>query len=189
MQEPVQTVARPVQATTISALAAVCLALNVGLGKVSNVLSLPFTMDTVGTVLAAALLPPPFVFLVGALSSVLGSVLIHPAFIFYAGTQIVIAAVALLLVRARLFARAPTAVLAGLIIGVASAVASAPVTAVVFGGVAVPSITALNAVFLASGRSLWQSVIGGALIVESIDKMVAGFVVWLALRRLDTRAR
>ena len=32
-------------------LTAVCLALNVGLGKISNLLSLPFTMDTIGTML------------------------------------------------------------------------------------------------------------------------------------------
>jgi hypothetical protein len=45
-----------------------------------------------------------------------------------------------------------------------------------------PSITALNVVFLASGQTLWESVISGALIVESIDKSFAGFVAWLLMR-------
>ena len=57
-------------------LAAMCLALNVGLGKASSVLGLPFTMDTIGTVLASALLPWPIVLLVGAASSVVASVAI-----------------------------------------------------------------------------------------------------------------
>jgi hypothetical protein len=59
------------------------------------------------------------------------------------------------------------------------------VTAVVFGGIAVPSITALNAVFIASGISLWKAVISGALIVESIDKMTAGIFAWFILRRVQ----
>ena len=99
------------------------------------------------------------------------SVVINPVFIYYIGTQIVIGLVALVLVRFKMFAKLWKAIISGLIIGIASAIASAPVTALVFGGISVPSITALNALFLASGKSLWESVIRGALIVESIDKM------------------
>lgn len=171
-------------ATENTIIAAVCIALNVGLGKVSNLLGLPVTMDTIGTILAAALLPWPLVLLVGATSSVVASVVIHPAFLFYVGTQIVIAVVAILLFRFGMFRNVLLGALAGLIIGIASAVASAPVTAVVFGGVSVPSLTALNALFLASGESLWKSVIQGALIVESLDKIAAGVVVSIILSRL-----
>ncbi len=64
---------------------------------------------------------------------------------------------------------------------------SAPVTAILFKGVAVPSITAINVLMLSSGRSLWESVITGALIVESIDKTIAGFLVFLVLTRLPDR--
>ena len=167
-------------------VAVVCVALNVGLGKVSNILALPVTMDTVGTLLAAAILPWYAALLVGVASSLLGSVVIHPAFLFYIGTQIAIALVAVGLVQARAFNRPLTAAAAGLLIGIVSAVASAPVTAVVFGGVSVPSLTALNALFLASGQSLWQSVIKGAIIVESLDKVAAGLIVWSLLRRIGT---
>jgi energy-coupling factor transport system substrate-specific component len=167
-------------------LCALCVALNVGLGKVSNLLSLPFTMDTIGTIIAAAVLPWPYLLLSAALSSVLAAMIIHPAFIFFVGTQIVIAIVARLFVKSGMFGTLPKAGLAGLTIGICSAVVSAPVIAIIFGGVAVPSISALNAVFLASGRSLWASVISGSLIVESVDKLVAGLVAWSVLRRLST---
>ena len=46
------------EVTRISVLAAVCIALNVGLNKAAVVLGLPVFMDTVGTVLSAALIPP-----------------------------------------------------------------------------------------------------------------------------------
>lgn len=168
----------------LCALGATCLALNVGLAKVSNLLSLPFTFDTVGTILGAALLPLWAALMVAALSSVAGSLIIHPAFLFYVGTQIVICLAAWLAVRRLWFSGPWRAVLSGLAIGVLSAAVSSPVTAIVFQGVSVPSITALNVVFLTAGQSLWKSVLSGSLIVESIDKSVAGLMVWLILGRL-----
>ena len=167
-------------------LAAICIALNVGLGKVANLIGLPFTMDTIGTILAAALVPWPIAILVGISSSLIGSILIHPAFLFYTGTQVAIAITAILLVRFGGFKRVWAAAIAGLGIGIVSAAASAPVTAMVFGGISVPSITALNALFLASGETLWRSVIQGALIVESIDKVAASIIVWSLLKRLPS---
>lgn len=170
-------------------VAAICVALNVGLGKVSNLLALPVTMDTIGTILGAALLPWPLAILVGAISSVIASVVIHPAFLFYAGTQVAIAITAIVLFRLGVFRNVVTGALGGLAIGIVSAVVSAPVTAMVFGGVSVPSLTALNALFLASGKSLWESVLRGALIVESLDKVAAGIVVSLILHRLPDDVR
>ncbi len=172
-----------------TAMAATFLALNVGLAKVANLLSLPFTFDTVGTILAAALLPLWSALLVSVLSSALGSIVIHPAFVFYVGTQVVICLAAFGALRLGLFARAWTAVLAGMAIGLLSALVSAPVTVVVFGGVSVPSITALNVLFLAAGNSLWRSVVTGSLIVESVDKAVAGLLASLVLARLPRRIR
>src|SRR5690349_13367725 len=126
--------------TRSAILAAACLALNIGLGKVSNVLQLPIVFDTVGTILAAALLHPIYVLVVAVLSSLLGGVIIHPAFPFYIGTQVVIALLAILAVHRGWFGRLWSSVLTGLGIGVASAIVSAPVTAVVFGGVTIPSV-------------------------------------------------
>lgn len=163
---------------------AVCVALNVGLGKVSNLVGLPLTMDTIGTILAAAILPWWLTLAVGVLSSAAASIVIHPAFLFYGGTQIAIALTACALVRVGGFRTYWLAAVSGLTIGIVSAVASAPVTAVVFGGVSVPSLTAINAVLLASGSSLWKSVITGALIVESLDKVFAGLVAFKILHRV-----
>lgn len=168
-------------------LVAACLALNVGLGKAANLLSLPFASDTFGTMLAAVLVPWPFVFVVAIGSSIMGGLLINPLFPFYAGTQIAIALAALLANRLRTFRRPLWALVTGFLIGVLSAVVSAPVTAILFKGVAVPSITAVNILLLSSGYSLWESVISGALIVETFDKTLAGLLVYLVISRLPDR--
>jgi energy-coupling factor transport system substrate-specific component len=165
-------------------IAACCVAANVGLGKLSNLVSLPFSMDTIGTILGAAMLPWPVLIVTAILSSILEAIAIQPPFIYFVGTQIAIAIAARLLLFAGLFDSLARSVFAGLIIGIISAIVSAPVIAFVFGGIAVPSVSAVNALFLASGHSLWASVVSGSLIVESIDKMAAGAIVWLVLIRL-----
>ena len=167
-----------------ASLTAVCLALNVGLGKISSIFSLPFTMDTVGTILAAFLLPWHFVLLAAAMSSIVASVVINPVYIYYIGTQVALGLIAFPLVKVQMFNKLYKAIISGFILGIVSAIVSAPITALVFGGVSVPSITALNALFLASGKSLWESVIRGSLIVESIDKVAGGIFIWFLARRL-----
>jgi energy-coupling factor transport system substrate-specific component len=167
---------------------AVCLALNVGLGKISNILGLPFTMDTIGTILGASILPWYYVILVAVLSSIVTSVVINPVFLYFVGTQLAIGVAALAFVKIGAFSKLYQSILAGLAIGIISAIVSSPVIATVFGGVTIPSLTALNVLFLASGKGLWESVIRGALIVESVDKVAAGIFVYFILRRLRIRA-
>lgn len=170
-------------------IAATCIALNLTLAKIANLLSLPMYIDTTGTILAAALLPPVFAVAVGVCTSLLGAVVISPFWAAYAGTQTVIALVAVLCVRLRLFDRWWTAILAGCGIALCAAIVSAPVTVIVFGGVTVSGTTAINAILMASGRNIWQSVIGGSLLIESIDKPAASLLAWLALRRLPAGVR
>ena len=57
-------------------------------------------------------------------------------------------------------------------------------TVVAFGGVTLSGTTAINAVLLASGQSIWKAVLGGSLIIESLDKVSAAVLAWLVLRRL-----
>jgi energy-coupling factor transport system substrate-specific component len=165
----------------------ICLSLNVGLGKISNILGLPFTMDSIGTIFGASILPWYYVLLISGLTSLIASAIINPFFIYYIGTQIVIAITSVILVKLSFFKSLHKSIFAGLIIGIVSAIVSAPVTALVFGGVSVPSITAINILLLTSGKNLWESVICGSLIVESIDKVVAGIFVYLSLKRLNIK--
>jgi len=165
-------------------IAATCIALNLTLAKVANLLALPVYIDSTGTILAAALLPPLVAIAVGICTSLLGAVVISPFWAAYAGTQVAIALIAVMCIRLGLFQRWWSAILAGFVIAITAAIVSAPVTVIVFGGVTVSGTTAINAILMASGRSVWQSVIGGSLLIESIDKPAASLLAWLALRQL-----
>jgi energy-coupling factor transport system substrate-specific component len=175
--------------TRISVLSAVCVALNIGLNKIAVVLALPVFMDTIGTILSAALVPLPFAVLVGVVSNLIGGVITHPAIPFYIGTQAVIALMAVFAFRRGWFHRLPSALLVGLIIGIVSAIVSAPITVIVFGGITAPGATAINAVLMAAGQNIWTAVLSGTLIISSVDKVIAAGIVWLLLQRLPDRMK
>jgi energy-coupling factor transport system substrate-specific component len=165
-------------------LVAACIAINVGLAKVATLLQLPVYLDTPGTILAAALLPPAWAIGVAVSTSVVGALTINGVWIYYVGTQIVIAVVILLAARCGFLRKWWTSIIAGVAVGICAAVVSAPVTVIVFGGVTVLGPTAINAVLLASGRTLWQSVLTGSLLIELLDKPTAALLSWMVILRL-----
>ena len=171
------------------AFSAVCIALNVGLNKIAVVLQLPVFMDTVGTVLSGAMVPPGFSILVGIASNLIGGIVTHPSIPFYIGTQVVVSLMSIFGFRRGWFDTLPAAVGLGLAIGVVSAIVSSPVTVLVFGGVTEPGATALNAVLLAAGHDLWTSVLSGTLVVSSVDKVIAAVIVLALLRRMPERLK
>ena len=175
--------------TRAALFSAVCVALNISLNKLAVVLQLPVFMDTVGTVLSGALVPPIFSVAVGVISNLIGGVVTHPAIPFFAFTQVVVSIMAIVGYRRGWFDRAWTAVLLGLAIGIVSAIVSAPVTVLMFGGVTEPGATAVNAVLLAAGHDLWTAVLSGTIIVSSIDKVIAALITMLVLKRLPQRLR
>lgn len=179
----------PVQMTRAAVFSAACVALNIGLNKLAVILQLPVFMDTVGTILSAALVPAPFSIAVGVVSNLIGGVITHPAIPFYIGTQVVVALMAIIGYRRGWFDRLWTAALLGLAIGIVSAIVSAPITVIMFGGITQPGATALNAVLLAAGKDIWTAVLSGTLIISSIDKVIAAVVTWLLLRRLPNRLK
>jgi energy-coupling factor transport system substrate-specific component len=170
-------------------IAAACVALNVGLNKLAVVMQLPVYLDTVGTILSAALIPPPYAILVGVLSNIVGGVVTHPAIPFFIGTQIVISLMAIWAFRRGYFDKLFSALLVGLAIGIASAIVSAPIVVWVFGGITAPGISALNAVLLAAGQNLWTAVLSGSILVSSVDKIITSGLTWLLLQRLPKRLK
>lgn len=168
-------------------IASTLLALNIILAKGAALLSLPVYLDTIGTILAAVLLPLRYAFGVAALTSAVGSFVIHPAFGYYVLTQVSVCGVASVAIKHNLFSSTAKSTLAGTAIALTAAIVSSPVTVIVFGGVTLSSTTGINAVLLAAGNNLWQSVIAGALFIESIDKITVCIMVSLLLSRLPER--
>lgn len=170
-------------------IAAACVALNVGLNKLAVIMQLPVYLDTVGTILSAALIPAPYAILVGVLSNIIGGVVTHPAIPFFIGTQVVISLMAIWAFRKGYFDKLFSALVVGLVIGIVSAIVSAPIVVWMFGGITAPGISALNAVLLAAGQNLWTAVLSGSILVSSVDKVITSGLTWLLLQRLPKRLK
>ena len=76
---------------------------------------------------------------------------------------------------------------AGAVIGVTSAIISAPIAAVVFGGVTGSGTDLLVAAFQKAGSDLQTAVLQQGLLSDPIDKVVTSFVVYLLLQALSRR--
>jgi uncharacterized membrane protein len=151
------------------AIAAACVALNLAVGKIASLLSLPLPLDTIGSVTGAALLPPALAIAVGAVTAALGWAVISPVYPDYIGTQISVVIAALAVMRFIGFDRPWKAVILGASVAVVAAMVSA--------------VTAIDAVAVGSGRSSWSAATIGGLPIEVADKLVVALVAWALVRR------
>ena len=149
-------------------LTASLMALNLTLGKIAATLSLPVYLDTIGTIIAATMLPWRYAVATGVGTSLLAGLVIHPAF----G------------VRIGIFKTWWKAGITGFFLAVIAAITAAPVTVMVFGGVTLSGTTSINAILMAAGNNIWQSVLTGSLLIESIDKVAACLLAWFIIDRL-----
>ena len=163
-----------------------CVALNIGAVALVGSLKLPFFLDSVGTVLAAALGGWLYGSLCGLITVTVASVTTTPTYWAYGGTTVVIAALTALLTRYGFLRTVTATVIGGVIVGVASAVASMPVT-VFLGGVTLIGTDAITALFKAMGNTLVKSVVLSGLSTDPVDKVVTGLIALSILKSLPRR--
>jgi energy-coupling factor transport system substrate-specific component len=83
--------------------------------------------------------------------------------------------------------RAGYAGIIGLLTGIVAAVLSAPMAAVVFGGVTGAGTDLVVAAFRASGASILESTLAQGVTSDPFDKMTSFLVVWLIVQSLPRR--
>lgn len=168
------------------ALIPVAVAISLALSAVVDATGLPLFLDTTGTILATALAGPVIGITTGALTSLVNS-LRNPTFWPFVVVQVIVALYAWLAARAGWFRSLKTAVPAGLALGVVAALASTPISYLVFqcattGGVALTTklgqllgLSDLGACFL------------GSFVSDFADKAVTFALVTTVLHSLPQR--
>jgi energy-coupling factor transport system substrate-specific component len=168
-------------------LIAFCAALNAGLGFLVQLLKLPIYLDLVGTIFASVLAGP----LIAATTAVLGIILLGfltvPTAFAYVGTAIIIAFAASWFSRFGYGRRLVPTIGFGLVLGLISALVSAPVTVFLFGGVSLVGADAVTAFFRALGETIYTSVILGGLATDPVDKLFVSLIVYSVVRSLPIR--
>ncbi|MCL5034667.1 MAG: ECF transporter S component [Bacteroidetes bacterium] len=183
MAEKVSVLEREVNATTIP-LIAFGVALNIVVGQAVQLIKLPLYLDSIGTILIACIVGPLAGMLTGAFANLTLGLFFNYAFIFFIPVTLVIGAFSGVVARIGVFKRWYSALPAGLIQGVLSAVASAPISALMFGGVTMGGTDFLVLYFRAIGKSIIQSAFLQGLAADPVDKAVSYLIVYFLLTRI-----
>jgi energy-coupling factor transport system substrate-specific component len=172
-------------------------ALNFSIGTIVYLIKLPIYLDSIGTILVALLLAPlrmPAFLCAWAAGwiSLAVSGLINPFLPWFAITDVAIAAVAAVLVvgaaetfRSRPLRSVPfvaQVVLCGIVIGIVSAVVSAPVVVYLFGGVTGSGSAFVVAFFLKTGQHLMSAAMLSGLANDPPDKILQVLVAAMLYR-------
>lgn len=165
------------------ALISVCVALNLGIGAIVASFKLPFYLDSIGTILAVAL-GGIWVGIATGIASVLIGSLYTPTLWAYALTAVTIPTYTFFAIPRGYLQTIRGTLGWGVLLGLITAVVSAPVTTYLFGGVSLSGADAATAYFSALGNTLMQSVLLGGVATDPIDKLLTSVVAFLVLRRV-----
>ncbi|MDO4762211.1 MAG: ECF transporter S component [Corynebacterium sp.] len=175
------------RASTIS-LIPLALVLNIIPGQLTGSLGVPLYLDSIGTVLVAALAGPIAGLATGVMSCVVWA-LFNPAALPFAGIAGLVGLLAGLVLKNGTGTHIIRVILGGLAVGVITACFAAPVAAFVYGGTAGVGTGAMVALFREMGSSLLQAVTLQSLVSDPLDKALVFFIVWSTLHKLPTRLR
>jgi len=170
------------------ALIPLAVGINLAMGKVASAMSLPVYLDTVGTVLVAALVGPGAAVMTGLVSqtafTILDGKLMWMAFL---PVQLGVALYAGWMSRLGMFASPWKAAAGGLGLGLLAATLSWPISYLVFGGVTATGVTAITTVLTALGIPLQWAVYVASLGTDLLDKCVTFLLVYVLLSSLPRR--
>lgn len=156
------------------------IALNLALGGLVHSLKVPIYLDAIGTIAVTLIGGLRAGLLVGVTSFLVGGALVDPVMPWFSGTQAAIAIYTHLVAKRGGFGTWARTVISGIGLGVVAGIVSAPVIALLFGGVTGVGASFVTAFLLATGRSLLRSVILSGLASEPLDKALqCVLAVWL----------
>lgn len=149
-----------------------------------TVFHIPLFLDSVGTMLAGAVLGPWIGGGVGFMTNLIIGLIQNPISIPFGIVNAVIGIVVGLLSRKRGFDDALTPLYAALILGLLCAVLGTPIAVYLFGGMTGQTLDAIHAVLIESGRKIFSSAFITRLPANYLDKFISAYLVMLTIRIL-----
>lgn len=165
----------------------VAIVLNIVIGQVTSMLSLPIFLDSIGTILIALLAGPWVAGLAGLLTNIIWGVISAPTAIAFAPVAMVIGIVAGLLASMGMFRSWWRTVISGALIAVALSFVAVPIRTYLFGGVTGSGADLITAYLVAVGRSLFGSVLVTVIASNLVDKIVTALLAWVIVKGLGNR--
>ena len=165
------------------------IAINLSGRFIVTVLGLPVFLDTVGTILVGFLAGPWVAGLTGLLTNVVIGVTLEATSIPFGLSNAAVGIVAGLMAARGWLRTTPKVVVLTIALTVTTIVTATPIATYMFGGVQGSGIDFVTGLFVATGRGLFESVLGSQLIIQPLDKVVAVVAAVLITRGVPQRYR
>jgi energy-coupling factor transport system substrate-specific component len=160
-------------------------AVNLVIGQIVAALLLPIYLDSIGTMLVAALVGPRAAIAAGLTSQVLTAVLSgNFTWLPFGVIQVIIAVYVAGAARVGVLKRLRTALPAGLVLGLIAGLAASPIAYYLFGGATAGGVTALTAAMRTVGVPLDVAVFVSSISADLMDKTICFGLLCLILRNL-----
>ena len=172
---------KPMLALTFVPLA---IALNVGIGAIVKALNLPLYLDSIGTILATIMLGWRWGAVVGVLGFIITAIIINPLAVYFVGTQVAIAIFINVMAINGWFKNVFRTVVTGLLLGLVSAIVSAPVIIFVFGGATGNGSALVTSFFVKFGHQIVNSIFLSGFSIEPLDKCLQCLLAFFIIKRI-----
>ena len=161
----------------ISILFVAGIIVNIGGHLINNALRLPLFLDSIGTIMVAAILGPWVGASVGFFSNFIVGLLTNPVLIPFALVNVLIGLVVGFLARKRGFKDFLTPFYAGVILMVLCPLIAAPIAVYLFGGVTGGGLDRLYYTFLQSGKDVISSAFLARIPITFADKILSAYLI------------
>jgi energy-coupling factor transport system substrate-specific component len=165
----------------------VAIAINIVIGQIVLVLRLPVFLDSIGTILVAAVAGPWAGALTGTLSNIIWGLLIDPSSLPWFPVALMIGFVAGWCVIVGLFKSWWKVMITGFLVAITAALASTPIQVYLYGGISASGISFITAFLLQIGRDLVPSVLISNFLVEPFDKIATCLLAFAIIGGLSVR--
>ena len=159
--------------------------LNLSLTFIVLILNIPFLfMDSIGTILTAAVIGPLAAAIVGLITNIITSITIDYINLHFAIVNVIIGLMASIISKKYNFKNLKVSIIAGLIIGIFSGLISIPISIALAKGMTTRTIDAYIKALINSGKSIIISSTIGILSAAIIDKTVSCILVSIAINHI-----
>lgn len=156
-------------------------------GFLTNVLKLPVYLDGIGTILLALLAGPWAAALTGVFTNVVESAVINPTYLPFGVTNAALGLVAGYMALGGWFRSYRRMAVVALVLTVIGLLTSVPIQTYVFGGFTGAGTDVVTGFLLASGQNLLNSVLGGNLVTEPLDKFLSVYFAYFVAQSIPRR--
>lgn len=169
--------------TYVLAFCGVAIAMNIVLGIITSAIGIPLYMDTLGTVLAAALIGPVPGMIVGLLSNVITGLIYSVQDIPFALVNVVVGLIVGLVAKKWNFTL-PVAIIVGLVLSAVCPAIGTPIGIYVYGGLSGSTSDILVMSLVEGGKTIFQASFIRNIASNLIDKVGTCIIGWAILRAL-----